>query len=56
MTGTELPGRQVMVTLGFTNPISPKTNRAAAPASPCNDSTAAKFNIPWRMVRTRRQR
>lgn len=60
--GTGLPGRQVTPAWGcgvlppllpFTSPIFPQTNRAAAPASPCNDSAAAKFNIAWRTVRTR---
>lgn len=32
--------------LPFAGPILSKTNRAAAPASPCNDSATVKFNIP----------
>ena len=31
--------------LPFAGPVLLKTNRAA-PACPCNDSVAAKFNIP----------
>lgn len=64
MTGTGLPGRQVTVTpeefslSSCPSPalFPPKQTEQQLQPPPCNDSTAAKFNIPWRMVRTRRQR